>query len=719
MMNARLTDLEISFIMIEIHNAVARLLNSLCGKGIEACKRHNLLTSNSLQAYLRAAKVKRAFSITKPVDTSQADVSSNDFRRRARRWVYTGFLGALTGLAKETDIEKLKTDTINLKHVEEDNASEIGKLERQSNKIVDRIGAQNEKLLKLYRDESDMNVKLTDLLQEDAAVGKELALLVRALEVVTDINIEYSVIATILELIPVLLSECRQLVHGLFTRVLPHEILMHLWRTGNPTGKQMQHVHSEVVVSHDTMAINYYIPEYMIFDVVYISFLPISTQPDGHCVRIGSKPSVIAVGMSGEFFEYDNAHCIANTVSSICSAERVTIKTKPVSCAEFLATRYYSVLPEICTRNMKVGVCGHQEYFRKDNFVYLFSPRPDIGTVSCSEASETLTITMGISRFNVSRCSLRTSELLILGSGYNAKVVDLDSRSGIGATVAKLGSVLSDINLGHSISFLNDSELLSSFLAASGVDNLDLAMAEKELKKFRTVDYLANYTVFNFDLNSPLGISSAVTGAYAGMGLLVCFISVLCCCTCECGRAAIFAVLKGLGKLLLWLGNGLFCWLLPICYKNYKDSRVKEPTVATPSSVLTSSPATEEPIISRREGEPDSSGIMSEWIGKRGQSPVLRQRDRTTVFSSTPALSGEPVEPGGSDGASFSPSFLVSPWRVETYADSSRHLLRGTSFETLEYISGSGVILNSSGLRVVCESPDLDVIDKFEHPGGK
>ena len=34
-----------------------------------------------------------------------------------------------------------------------------------------------------------MNVKLTDLLEEDAAVGKELALLVRALEVVTDINI--------------------------------------------------------------------------------------------------------------------------------------------------------------------------------------------------------------------------------------------------------------------------------------------------------------------------------------------------------------------------------------------------------------------------------------------------------------------------------------------------------------------------------------------------
>ncbi len=65
----------------------------------------------------------------------------------------------------------MKTDTINLKHVEEDNASEIGKLERQSNKIVDRIGAQNEKLLQLYRDESDMNVKLTDLLQEDARQG--------------------------------------------------------------------------------------------------------------------------------------------------------------------------------------------------------------------------------------------------------------------------------------------------------------------------------------------------------------------------------------------------------------------------------------------------------------------------------------------------------------------------------------------------------------------
>jgi len=209
-------------------------------------------------------------------------------------------------------------------------------------------------------------------------------------------------------------------------------------------------------------------------------------------------------------------------------------------------------------------------------------------------------------------------------------------------------------------------ELLSSFLAASGVDNLDLANAEKELQKFRTVDYLANYTVFNFDLNSPLGISSAVTGAYAGMGLLVCFVSVLCCCTCKCGRAAIFGVLKGLSKLLFWLGNGLFCWLLPICYRKYKDRRVTEPTVATPSSVVTSSPATEEPIISRMDGEPDSSGIMSEWISRRGQSPVLRQRDRTYVFNSTPALSvtGVSVEPGGSDGVSFSPSFLVSPWRV-------------------------------------------------------
>jgi hypothetical protein len=266
---------------------------------------------------------------------------------------------------------------------------------------------------------------------------------------------------------------------------------------------------------------------------------------------------------------------------------------------------------------------------------------------------------------------------------------------------------------------LNETELLSSFLAASGVDNLDLAKAEKELQKFRTVDYLANYTVFNFDLNSPLGISSAVTGAYAGMGLLVCFVSVLCCCTCQCGRAAIFAVLKGLSKLLFWLGHGLFCWLLPICYRKYKDSRVTKPTVASPGSVLTSSPATEEPIISRRDGEPDSSGIMSEWISRRSQSPVLRQRDRTYVFNSTPALSGVSVEPGGSDGASFSPSFLVSPWRVETYADNSRHLLRGTSFETLEYISGSGVILNSSGLRVVCESPDLDVVHKFENPGGK
>ncbi len=126
---------------------------------------------------------------------STASVEDNNTGpRRYRRWFYTDFLAAVSGLARESAIEKLNVATTNLKHVEDDNAGEIVKLEKKSNDIIERISQQNEKMLSLYKDENTMNMKLTDLLREDASLSKQMSLLVKSLEVSSDIAIEFAVV---------------------------------------------------------------------------------------------------------------------------------------------------------------------------------------------------------------------------------------------------------------------------------------------------------------------------------------------------------------------------------------------------------------------------------------------------------------------------------------------------------------------------------------------
>jgi hypothetical protein len=107
-----------------------------------------------LHVYIETAKVKASF-VRNPEDAlSTASVEDNNTGPRSpyrtKRWFYTDFLSAVSGLARESAIDKLNVATTNLKHVEDDNAGEIVKLEKKSNDIIERISRQNEKMMSLY-----------------------------------------------------------------------------------------------------------------------------------------------------------------------------------------------------------------------------------------------------------------------------------------------------------------------------------------------------------------------------------------------------------------------------------------------------------------------------------------------------------------------------------------------------------------------------------------
>jgi hypothetical protein len=251
---------------------------------------------------------------------------------RAKRWVFTSFLASISGLADEEEIKKLEKTAENLRHVEIDNAEEIVKLESKSNEIVERISKQNERLTKLFKDEQGLNSKLQDIMSEDASISRQLSSTVRSLEVVADLNLEYSMLSSIIELIPVLLTECRTVVHSLYDGILPNEILEAAWKKGSINKDTAKHVYSEVWIQHDIIAVVYYVPDYAEFSLYRLDFLPVLVGTGKTCVRIDSKPYVTAISMDGQFFDYSGDNCTTDATSVVCSVERVTLRKSPKTC---------------------------------------------------------------------------------------------------------------------------------------------------------------------------------------------------------------------------------------------------------------------------------------------------------------------------------------------------------------------------------------------------
>ncbi len=77
---------------------------------------------------------------------------------------------------------------------------------------------------------------------------------------------------------------------------------------------------------------------------------------------------------------------------------------------------------------------------------------------------------------------------------------------------------------------------------------------------------MSNYTLFDFNLDVPLGMSNAVTGAYVGLGFLLLISSFLC--------IAVFGVLKICWKVLCKLVWCLVC----LARRAVNDSEVSDTT---------------------------------------------------------------------------------------------------------------------------------------------
>jgi hypothetical protein len=178
--------------------------------------------------------------------------------------------------------------------------------------------------------------------------------------------------------------------------------------------------------------------------------------------------------------------------------------------------------------------------------------------------------------------------------------------------------VLDDISVSHARSLSNQTTFLSSFLESAKTESVDLGNAAVELKKFKTVDFMSNYTLLDFDMDMPLGMSNAVTGAYMSLAVILFLISFLCCCTCKCFRSAVFKLLGALWDIVYDVLSRLcvYLWKLMTGSKSADSQNTTERGYLTELSDLPNS------IVSNSSKGKRKRGSYRKTVGA---SPQLRQ----------------------------------------------------------------------------------------------
>jgi hypothetical protein len=75
--------------------------------------------------------------------------------------------------------------------------------------------------------------------------------------------------------------------------------------------------------------------------------------------------------------------------------------------------------------------------------------------------------------------------------------VTVEVSSDLSKDLSEMDTVMDDIALGQAVNLANQTTLLSSYLEVYGIEAADLSRAEEELKKFKKVEMLSNYTLFD------------------------------------------------------------------------------------------------------------------------------------------------------------------------------------------------------------------------------
>jgi hypothetical protein len=351
---------------------------------------------------------------------------------RNKRFIWTGPIAALTGLASEETVKAFNENAKQILRKEDQDAREIQHLENKTNEMLGSIQHQNQKVMKLYSDEIALQNALDSVMTDEKSLIKQLSTLTKALEIVSDVDIQYSSIMSAIDQIPALLQEAENLIMSVVNqRISPSMIPLSIKR--HYTLPSLMHAEMVALVTPKGYIVRYKIPEITAtFEVIELKTIPF---PLGNNLfgKLKLESSLVPARKEGYSFLYTPDMCVEKDTTIMCKSYQVTIHAKPQVCAEHLVFNP-ATIPNKCQDTMQIVIPKEQEYIYQStvDLITVFSPYKDTVTVSCARKNGTLTehnIRAGLTNVQLPpSCKAVTSEMVIFApQGTDNKITKMST----------------------------------------------------------------------------------------------------------------------------------------------------------------------------------------------------------------------------------------------------------------------------------------------------
>jgi len=468
--------------------------------------------------------------------------NSSTANPRTKRYVWTDPLSGITGLAKQTDIGVLSRNTDKVLSEANQNAQEIVHLEHQANIVLDAVKSQNEKVLRLYQDEKSLHDRLRSLLEDEQSVTVQIGHIVDALEVQSDVDIEYSSFMSSLAIMSTMIADTESQVLSVLTQHIRPEMIPF----DNPNAplqyfavESFAMVKVRATVTLQGFQVQYELPELSPpYKLVQVRTLPFPVK-EGVYQRFVLESDKVAIGPEGKIFLYAGEPCPSLGDTTICEYRMVEIHARPVACVEFLA-RNPKEIPDRCLNSMQFFLTNTQMYLYHEDGqnVTIFSPYEDKARIVCElnrTVSSVLDLVLheGLSMVLIpAKCVLTTTDLVVhsaVTSSSSDGRVPTVSRIDLATELTKLAD---DLEVIHEV---NTSQLAGEFLSFAtelGIENADIGKIAKSIANFKAINSIVEYHPAKISLETPDAMSNTVTVVAWLVALLILAVGVTCCYMC-------------------------------------------------------------------------------------------------------------------------------------------------------------------------------------------
>jgi len=490
---------------------------------------------------------------------------------RAKRHLWTQPLAAVTGLAEQNDIGVLQRNTEKVLTETERNAHEITHLEDQANIVLNAMKSQNDNILRLYTDEKNLHSRLKSLMQEEESMTEHMAHVIDALEVLSDVDIEYSSFMSTLAILPSIIDTVESQVLSVITQSVRPEMIpfgatnVSLARFGI---ESFALVDVKATVTVKGFSLSFSLPEISTpYTLTRVQTLPFPLG-NGVLQRFRIESDLVALNPQGYSFLYSAGTCPQVEKAIVCEHRQIELHARPTTCVEWLA-RDVQHVPKTCLLKSQILISDLQQYLYHENGynVTVLSPYEDSATMDCRYNATTssltqLTLHEGLSLVLVPPgCKLLSTQLIIHSAATTAEFdgkLPTSAKLDLASEISTLSEYLEEIHM------FNTTKLVSDFLdfaSEVGVENADIDKVSTSISAFKQIKTMQGYHPLQITLEKPDAMSTTLTIVAWAVVLLALIVSITCCYMCcapcktciDAGCSATSCIFSGLYKVICCL----------------------------------------------------------------------------------------------------------------------------------------------------------------------